>query len=52
MKLSFVEFLDLVKVIRMLYGVQIARDFFEFYYKRWGFKFNVKDGKLVIPIES
>lgn len=52
MKLSFVEFLDLVKVIRMLYGVQIARDFYEFYYKKWGFKFTVKDGKLIIPIES
>lgn len=30
MRLTFEEFLNYVKVIRMLYGVQIAKNVFEF----------------------
>lgn len=52
MSLTFNDFLQLVKVIRMLYGVDISREFFEFYYHKWGFKFTIKDGKLEIPTEN
>lgn len=51
MQLTFAEFLQLVKVIRMLYGVEIAREFFEFYYQKWGFQFTIKNGILETPTE-
>ena len=46
MQVSLTEFCQLVKVVRMLYGVDFARQLFESTYKQFGFTFDIVNAKL------
>lgn len=49
LKIDFNEFLDLVKVIKMLYGRDIATRFFENYIKKW---YNVNSESMLNPKDN
>lgn len=52
MQVSLNEFLQLIKVIRMLYGLDVAKELFEYGYKQFGFTFEIKDDILFITSET
>lgn len=44
LRIDFIEFLELVKVIKMLYGRDIAEKFFTYNIKRW---YNVDSASMI-----
>lgn len=52
MQVSLIEYLNIIKVVRMLYGVDLAQQLFESTYKQFGFTFQIDNAKLVLPRDS
>lgn len=52
MKINLTDYLSLVKVIRMLYGVELADEFFQSTYKKFGFEFSISRDKIELPRDT